>query len=206
MSIAWPTITTNTVEAATRQTACAIRLLFSGEDPLAIHTLAYASYSLLRDLARKQSASENTLQQLDEDSAKFPDKKFWRMFSDLGNALKHANRSAEETPEEFNEILLFTNCMLLREVGEFSGSEISTLWLWLHACYFINIDDVPSAFWDWADSNLGALHAHTRQKKLDAASILWRSLQDIDLSKYEMRPEYKLIPWRLVMQPQGFRV
>ncbi len=45
-------------DAARRQLDCAIRLLFSGEDSLAIHTLAFAAYCILRDLLGKSQTRE----------------------------------------------------------------------------------------------------------------------------------------------------
>jgi hypothetical protein len=43
--------------AAQRQLDAAIRMWFAGEDALAIHTVAYAAYGILRDLKAKRSGS-----------------------------------------------------------------------------------------------------------------------------------------------------
>ena len=50
-------INVSKVEAARRQIDVAIHMLFSEEDPLAIHTLAGAAFQILRDLADKKSDS-----------------------------------------------------------------------------------------------------------------------------------------------------
>lgn len=204
MSEEWPNILTSPIDAAVRQTSSGFRLLLQNEDPLAIHTLAYGSYTLLRDLAKDLPESA-VLNQLNEDSKKFKDRSFWKLFSDLGNSLKHANRQADETPEEFNEVLLLTNCMLARELGAFCTVELATLWMWMHCCYFINLDDVPDQMWDWAENNLDALHSTVRRDKIEAAVSLYDALCETDISGYAMQPEQVLIPWRLVLQPnKGF--
>ena len=206
MSKAWPSILTTPEDAAVRQASCGFRLLLLGENPLAIHNLAYASYTLLRDLAKKKPDSV-VLSLLNKDSKKFKDNDFWKLFSDLGNSLKHANRQAGETPEEFNEILLFINCMLARELGLLSTVELRTLWMWMHCCYFINIDDVPNAMWDWAEENISALHNTERSSKIEAARELYTLLREVNLDGYTMQPEQVLIPWRLILQPnRGFHI
>ncbi|HFD32144.1 MAG TPA: hypothetical protein ENJ28_05485 [Gammaproteobacteria bacterium] len=206
MSEAWPNILTTPEDAAIRQASCGFRLLLLDEDPLAIHNLAYASYTLLRDLAKKQSNSV-VLSLLNKDSKKFKDNDFWRLFSDLGNSLKHADRQAGKTTEEFNEILLFINCMLARELGILSTVELCTLWMWMHCCYFITIDDAPSAMWDWAENNISALYDTERKPKIEAANKLYTTLCEVNLDGYTMQPENDLIPWRLILQPnRGFYV
>ena len=45
------------VEAARRQIDTAIRMLFSNEDPVAVHTLAMAALRIVRDLAAKRDDS-----------------------------------------------------------------------------------------------------------------------------------------------------
>lgn len=206
MTEAWPNIITTPEDAAVRQTSCGFRLLLINEDPLAVHNLAYASYTLFRDLAKKKNSS-SVLNLLDEDAKRFKDREFWKLFSDLGNSLKHADRQAGKTPEDFNEVLLFTNCMLARELGLFSTAELATLWMWMHCCYFINLDDVPNVLWEWANENIEALHSAERSPKIVAAENLYKLVIDTELDGYSMMPEQVLIPWRLVLQPnRGFHV
>jgi hypothetical protein len=45
-------------DAARRQIDAAIRMLFSHEDPVAIHTLAMAAFGILKDLARENIQSD----------------------------------------------------------------------------------------------------------------------------------------------------
>ena len=200
MTEAWPTISTTSLSAAKRQMNAAIRCLFSKEDPLAIHTLAYASYGLLRDISKTEGAGV-VLSRLDADAHHFPTKKFWRRFSELANALKHGDRAAVDVPEEFNEILLLVNCLLLREIAKLESAEAGALWLWFHAAHFINIDDAPDCYWRWVDQYWTQFHSTTRQERLLIATPLYESLKSTTVTKYEMTPEQEIIPWRLIFQP-----
>ena len=46
------------IAAAQRQLDAAIRMMLSDEDELAVHTVAAASYRILRDLKQKRGSSE----------------------------------------------------------------------------------------------------------------------------------------------------
>lgn len=48
----------NKIAAAQRQLDAAIRMTFAGEDDLAIHTVAAAAYSILRDIKKKNGKNE----------------------------------------------------------------------------------------------------------------------------------------------------
>ncbi len=200
MTELWPTISTTSLSAARRQMDAAIRCLLSREDPLAVHTLAYASYGLLRDLSRTQGGGA-VLGQLKSEENRFPKKWFWRRFSELASALKHGDRTAVDVPEEFNEMLLVTNCLLLREIDRLDSAEAGAIWLWFHAAHFINIDDAPDCYWPWIDQYWTQFHSTTRQVRLLVAAPLYESLKDVDVARYDMTPEQELLPWQLVFQP-----
>jgi hypothetical protein len=76
-------------EAARRQIECAIRLVATREDDLAVHTLAMAAFGILNDLAAARAIDY--------------DLKFKPWFTEIGwshltntaNFLKHANRDLE---------------------------------------------------------------------------------------------------------------
>jgi hypothetical protein len=70
-------------DAAQRQLNCAIRLWLVDEDNLAIHTLAYAACSLLRDLFGGQKG--DALRKFEAS----------QKFADVPNFLKHADRDSE---------------------------------------------------------------------------------------------------------------
>jgi len=69
------------LEAARRQLDCALRLRREGGDSLAVHTLAYAAYSLLRDLYGN-SETKKVLEEFEKQSE----------FRKVPNHLKHADR------------------------------------------------------------------------------------------------------------------
>ena len=194
MTELWPTISTTSLSAAKRQMDAAIRCLLSREDPLAVHTLAYASYGLLRDISRTQGAGA-VRSQLEADAHLFPEKKFWKRFSELASALKHGDRTAVDVPEEFNEMLLVTNCQLLREIDRLDSAEAGAMWLWFHAAHFVHIDDAPDCYWSWIDQYWTRFHSTARQDRLLVAAPLYESLKNVDIAKYEMTPEHELIPF-----------
>ena len=203
MADAWPTVSVEPLDAGMRQVDAAIRLLFSNDDPLAIHTLAYAAYGLLKKES-KTRGDGTTLAQLDADSKHFPEGEFWRRFSDLANALKHPDRIAMDVPEEFNEALLVTCCMLIRELQPLSSREQVAMWLWYHALFFINFKEAPDAYWEWINENWQGLHAETRTEKVKIGANLYRSLIDSDFEGYTLSSEQVLLPWRVTFQPGGF--
>ena len=69
------------LEAAQRQLDCAIHLLQEGEDPLVVHTLAYAAYWILRDLCGPSQRRE-VLRQLEKS----------QQLGKVPNYLKHADK------------------------------------------------------------------------------------------------------------------
>ena len=124
---AWPAIRATPLDAARRQLDAAIRLLFVSEDALAVHTLAFASYKLLSDIAESGRRS-STLTMLQEDAALTEGCAFWRCLNELANELKHGKREPKVmlrgVPEEFNEALLLVGCFFLRELDRLSSPEI----------------------------------------------------------------------------------
>ena len=72
----WPVIATTKRDAAKRQLDAGVRMLFAKEEPLAVHTLAFAAYGLLVDLS-KAAGRTNTLRKLEKDAKLREDKKFW---------------------------------------------------------------------------------------------------------------------------------
>ena len=99
------------IQAAQRQADTAVRLLFSGEDPVSIHTLAMASFRILRDLAEHQgdnSFLKNTRSLIRPGE----ERGFWGGLQSFSNFLKHADRDPDAIKENIDEkandaILLF---------------------------------------------------------------------------------------------------
>lgn len=105
------------LEAARRQLDCAIRLRLANEDSVAVHTLAYAAFVILRDLVRKKGHSMAEVVGVLHDKSS----KMGRDFSDVPNFLKHADRDpdamlAQHSPTTVHLTLAFAN-RLWRELG-----------------------------------------------------------------------------------------
>lgn len=201
---AWPEIHATKLEAARRQLDAGIRMLFCKDDPLAVHTLAFASYGLFSDLAKVSGQSETYIR-LKEDSKLSEGGEFWADLKKLANFLKHADRDPEAhisgIPEEFNEATLLICCFFLRELDQLMSPESKALWLWHHALYFINIDDAPSEYWEWIGENHKKLHAEIRSEKLDIGADLLKKLKATRAGEYRMEPDQVLLPWRLIIRP-----
>ena len=103
--------------AAQRQLDCAIRLLQEGEDPLAVHTLAYAACCILRDLF----GESQTRQVLDAFELSL---EIYR----VPNFLKHANRDPRailsEHSYEHTYITIALAIRLWKELGRAETAEI----------------------------------------------------------------------------------
>lgn len=95
-------IRVNKTEAARWQIDVAIRLLFSNEDPVAIHTLVAAALRILRDICEKR---DDTVTHKIFKAIIRPgmEKKFWRMMSAPANFLKHANRDPNAILDNIDE-------------------------------------------------------------------------------------------------------
>lgn len=120
-------ITVDKTEAARRQVDAAIRMLFSNEDPVAIHTLASAAFRILSDLAGKRSDSH--MQEFPQAMIKpGMGRKFWRQWNTPANFLKHAD-------EEANEGILFMASLYYQDLGHQLTSEMITLVGWYTAMH-----------------------------------------------------------------------
>ena len=85
----------NKPEAARRQLNAAIRMLFGGEDSVAIHTLAMAGFRILRDLASEKDAS-NVARTIAAIIKPGKEKEFWKVMHKAANFFKHADQDPEE--------------------------------------------------------------------------------------------------------------
>lgn len=127
----------NKPEAARRQIDAAIRMLFSGEDPVAIHTLAMAGFRVLRDLAEHAESPMESL----IDSIIKPDKKaeLWRHINSLSNFLKHADKDPDEihdpVEEEINDVVLRLAVQYYLDLGYQPTHEMLVMIAWFMVFY-----------------------------------------------------------------------
>lgn len=128
----------NKSEAARRQVDAAIRMLYSAEDPVGIHTLAMAGFQILRDLAsqRDDSYMEKVIGLMIK-----PDKKeaFWGAMNSFSNFLKHADRDPDGihdgVDEEVNDVTLFVACLYYQDLGHQFTPEMSAHVGWFTALH-----------------------------------------------------------------------
>ena len=95
------------LEAARRQINAGIRMLFSNDDPVAIHTIAMAGFRIVRDLA-KQKGLEDPIDSLIRPGK---EKEFWRKGNSFANFFKHADNDPNEISDDFSEET--NDCVLL---------------------------------------------------------------------------------------------
>ena len=112
-------IKVNKIDAARRQVEAAIRLFFSNEDPVAIHTLVFAGLGILKDLAEIRSDANFHHEILGQFK---PDKKkeILKFLNRVANFLKHADRDPDETlkdiKEEANDGFLLLACLYYKDI------------------------------------------------------------------------------------------
>ncbi len=126
------------LEAARRLIDVGIKLLFSDEDPLAIHTLAAGAFRVVRDLANKTSGHIlNT--RLKDVIAPGKEREFWKAFNTTYNFLKHAESDSEDTLDGFdgeaNDHILFIDCQYYAGLGQSFTPEMNVLSAWYMAMY-----------------------------------------------------------------------
>lgn len=126
-------IRVNKPEAVRRQTNAGVRMLFGGEDPLAVITVASAAFGIARDLAKKTGCSD--MEQLFKDKIKpGKEREFWSTVNHPANFLKHANRDPlevlTEIHEEASEAILLMCVLYYRELGYERTDEMNALITW----------------------------------------------------------------------------
>jgi hypothetical protein len=126
------------VEVARRQLNCAIRLHYSGEDPLPVHTIIAAGFRIVRDLA-EQSGEVRIWRQLKALFRPGMEKAFWKEHVATANFLKHADRDPDAThpsvTTERNERDLLFACMSFLDLSEEWSFEMAIhYWIaiWAH--------------------------------------------------------------------------
>lgn len=123
----------NKLQAAEIQLNTAIEMLFLRMHPVPVHTVAAASFRVLRDLAMKE---KNPPRSLDFKTKIKPGKEgeFWKGLNFAANFFKHADKDADGTYEfspEANDLLIFWAISVFRELtgGKFSD-EMKTFLGW----------------------------------------------------------------------------
>lgn len=112
------------IQAAQRQADTAIRMLFAGEDPVSIHTLAMASFRMLRDLAKHQR-SNSFLADTKLLIREGQESRFWGGLHSFSNFLKHADRDPTAVKENIDEKVNDGILLFLTELYSTLGNELT---------------------------------------------------------------------------------
>ena len=129
------------LQAAQRQLDTAIRLLFDGGDPVAVHTLVGAASVIITDLVKKHHL-DKSWDKFAQEASKITANEYFQVMRKPQNFLKHARDDAEATldfdPKD-TESVAFWAAMNLGNFGPLS-MEASVLQLWYLACHAPTLD------------------------------------------------------------------
>jgi hypothetical protein len=127
-----------TLEAARRTVDAAIRILFSGEDPLPVHLVVVAAFRVLHDLAQ---ASRTPPQDARINTFLLPGGEgvFYRALNDAATFAKHAEQDPramlQEFTEERNDFEIAISCLYLECLDGKSTAEAQAFLWWFATMY-----------------------------------------------------------------------
>jgi hypothetical protein len=122
----------NKLDAARRQLDVAIRMTFSGEDPVAIHATAAGAHRIIRDICKKRGDIESYLRFTDW-IAEGHEKEFWRHFNASANFIKHADDDVNEIhdmDDELSDFLIAFASKWYRDLGNTLSLEMRVFVGW----------------------------------------------------------------------------
>ena len=121
------------LQAARQQLRTAIRVWFTSEDHISVHTLSFAAYEILHTLARRKGA-KNLL--FDHHLIKEEYRKDWSaILKSEANFFKHAREDPNGEIDFLllsNEIFMLYCIRALIEMGEWLGLEENAFVRWIH--------------------------------------------------------------------------
>ena len=174
--------------AAQRQIDAAIRILFSGEDILAVHTVVAAAHRIVLDLAEKRNLAPYTesirttiatlyRQQFEETipnhklqnwAAQFENKYFRPYLNRPANFLKHADQDAGKVLDHDilqTDTLLLASCVTYTELGLEYTPEMKAFFRWhLAVCPHEDGDEIKTAS--------GYVHDLSRAHQLEVGDFM----------------------------------
>ena len=171
--------------AAQRQLDAAVRILFTGEDVLAVHTIVSAAHNVLTDLDNKSGKTALALyaDTLSELQKKFPgiplpreaaNFKLWLQQKNRSGAnfLKHADNESSRAldPSTLStDDLLLEACLIYRNLGLEPTHEMDVFGRWHLAIY-------PSQKEDHIITKSGDVSEFNRDQKLEFGSFLLETI------------------------------
>lgn len=183
--------------AAQRQNDAAIRMLFSGEDSLAVHTVVAAAHRIVLDLAEKRDLAPYTesirktiatlyrqqfgetipIHKLQHWATQFEKWNFRPYLNHPANFLKHADEDAGEVLDQDSlqtDTLLLASCVTYAKLGLEYTPEMKAFFRWHLAVY-------PHEDGDEIKTASGYVHDLSRAHQLEVGDFM--------LSHYRESPE-----------------
>ena len=182
------------LSAAQRQIDAAIRILFSGEDILAVHTVVAAAHRIALDLAEKRNlapytksiretiaalyrqSSEKTISnhELQHWADEFEEKVFVPHLNHPANFLKHADRDAGKSLDQDSvqtDTLLLVSCVTYAELGLEYTAEMNAYCRWHLAVY-------PHEDGDAIKIDAGYVHDLPRAHQLEFGEFILSTIEN----------------------------
>ena len=179
-TIEWPEWQVTKLDAARRQLQTAIQLLFSQKDGVSIHTLAHASFGILKDVAKHRGKTR--VSDAGNELSGSGQKDFWNRFNRTGNFFKHADKDPEGflagISEEENEALISLAIEIYCDMGCIGTPEFDAFQLWWRCIHFCEIENVAEPFVSWIAENSSRLHAESRSELLTLGNDLLTLVRD----------------------------
>ena len=168
------------LEAAKRQLNVAVRLMFEGGDPVAVHTLVGAASVIISDLVEKHHPDQSW-DKFAQEANKITASEYFQVMRKPQNFLKHARDDADATLDfelKDTESVAFWAAMNLGNFGALS-MEASVLQLWYLACHAPNLDSDIEPY-NRALEIFGDLRGKPRTERLAVAKrVLAEQLADV---------------------------
>lgn len=176
------------LSAAQRQIDAAIRILFSGEDALAVHTLVAAAHAIVLDLAAKRNVTPYTESigqaittlyrqrfgeaipnhKLQRWVARFEERHFRPYWNRPANFLKHADRDPGDVLDQDSlqtDTLLLVSCTTYAELGLEYTPEMSAFCRWHLSVY-------PHEDGDEIKTDSGYVHDLSRAHQIEFGEFM----------------------------------
>ena len=176
------------LSAAQRQIDAAIRVLFSGEDILAVHTIVTAVHTVVLDLAKKRNMTPYTEsigktmtalyrqkfgEEISDDKlqrwiTQFESKHFQPHLNRPANFLKHADRDPQSVLDQDDlqtDLLLLGSCITYANLGLDYTPEMKAFIRWHLAVY-------PREDGDEIKTDSGHIHDLSRDLQLECGEFM----------------------------------
>ena len=136
------------LDAARRQLDMAIKLYMTEKDDVSIHTLAYASHSILSDVSAKKGIDGYLFGHLKGVVKPEGEKELFAKLNEAANFFKHADKDTDgilEFNTETTAFWLWDACMLYRSLTGEHTDDMKCYWTWFGMQYPEAIDDSDAA-------------------------------------------------------------